>query len=162
MSVPDDVSVPDDWSGLQLCKFSSSNFLALAIQDCAKTYVAFPGAVSRCPLEAVPPVSSKLDRTSSTSSQNPSVASMLALVIQQPVSLLLGGAPMGGRTRVLATRMQAEAVVDEAFGASHTSFYTDAKKQACLHGLGRGLGLGLGKGQSRVRLVKLGRLSDSP
>ena len=83
---------------------------------------------------------------------------MLALVIQQPVGLLLGGAPMGGRTRVLATRMQAEAVVDEAFGASHTSFYTDAKKQACLHGLG----LGLGKGQSRVRLVKLGRLSDSP
>ena len=86
---------------------------------------------------------------------------MLALVIQQPVSLLLGGAPIG-RTRVLATRMQAEAVVDEAFGASHTSFYTDAKKQACLHGLGLGPGLGLGKGQSRVRLVKLGRLSDSP
>ena len=52
---------------------------------------------------------------------------MLALVIQQPVGLLLGGAPMGGRTRVLATRMQAEAVVDEAFGASHTSFYTSAK-----------------------------------
>ena len=98
------------------------------------------------PLEATPPVSSKLDRTSSTSSQNPSVASMLALVIQQPVGLLLGGAPMGGRTRVLATRMQAEAVVDEAFGASHTSFYTDAKKQACLHGLGLGLGLELGKG----------------
>ena len=70
---------------------------------------------------------------------------MLALVIQQPVGLLLGGAPMGGRTRVLATRMQAEAVVDEAFGASHTSFYTDAKKQAHLHGLGLGPGLGLGR-----------------
>jgi len=42
---------------------------------------------------------------------------------------VLGGAPMGGRTRVVATRMQAEAAVDEAFGASHTSFYTDVKKQ---------------------------------
>jgi len=54
---------------------------------------------------------------------------MLVLAIQQPLSLLLGGAPMGGRTRAMATRMEAKAEVDEAFGASHTSFYTDAKKQ---------------------------------
>ena len=47
---------------------------------------------------------------------------------------------MGGRARVVATRMQAEAAVDEAFGASHTSFYTDVKKQVRLHGLGLGRG----------------------
>ena len=69
---------------------------------------------------------------------NQSVSLMLAL--QQPVSLVLGGAPMGGRARVVATRMQAEAAVDEAFGASHTSFYTDVKKQVRLHGLGLGRG----------------------
>jgi hypothetical protein len=58
---------------------------------------------------------------------------MLVLAIQQPLSLLLGGAPMGGRTRI-ATRMEAKAEVDDAFGASHTSFYTDAKKQVACRG----------------------------
>ena len=53
---------------------------------------------------------------------------MLVLAIQQPLSLLLGGAPLGGRTR-FAARIEVKAEVDEAFGASHTSFYTDAKKQ---------------------------------
>jgi len=50
---------------------------------------------------------------------------MLVLAIQQPLGLLLGGAPMVSRTRSM-TLMQAKAEVDEAFGASHTSFYTDA------------------------------------
>ena len=40
---------------------------------------------------------------------------MLVLAIQQPLSLLLGGAPMGGRTRAMATRMEAKAEVDEAY-----------------------------------------------
>jgi sedoheptulose-bisphosphatase len=51
---------------------------------------------------------------------------MLVLAIQQPLSLLLGGAPMGGRTRAMTRMVEAKAEVDEAFGASHTSFYTDA------------------------------------
>ena len=40
---------------------------------------------------------------------------MLVLAIQQPLSLLLGGAPMGGRTRAMATRMEAKAEVYEAY-----------------------------------------------
>eukprot|EP00966_Prymnesium_polylepis_P221442 5122565-Prymnesium_polylepis.1 len=38
--------------------------------------------------------------------------------------VLPGGVRPGGASRVAALRMQ-----DTAFGASHTSFYTDAKKQ---------------------------------
>ena len=56
---------------------------------------------------------------------------VLVLAIQQPLSLLLGGAPHGvpARTSRRAWSMEAKAEVDEALGASYTSFCTDAKKQ---------------------------------
>ena len=57
---------------------------------------------------------------------------MLVLAIQQPLSLLLGGAPHGvpARTSRRAWTMEAKAEVDQAFGASYTSFCCYRREEA--------------------------------
>ena len=58
---------------------------------------------------------------------------MLVLAIQQPLSLLLGGAPMGGRTRAMATRMEAKAEVDEAYLEPHALTVTARRSPLTSH-----------------------------
>ena len=54
----------------------------------------------------------------------------MLLLIQPSVGLLLGGAAPRSTSHVSIRMAEpAAAAVDEAFGASHTSFYTDAVKQ---------------------------------
>ena len=70
-----------------------------------------------------------------SSEVHPSVCSRqtplpMLLLIQPSVGLLLGGAAPRSTSHVSIRMAEpAAAAVDEAFGASHTSFYTDAVKQ---------------------------------